>query len=156
MARVSTGNANLSTRRAAHTMPRTLTKGRSASVRNKMAASARRFADPCTAREVAVGGKWVLSYSSLYIFCLSNIVNACTAREVAVGGKCECSCDVNSCSRLDPCTAREVAVGGKWCKCFCDFHSCSLLYCSLGGASALVTFICVLFFFAPQVVRVLL
>jgi hypothetical protein len=29
------------------------------------------------------------------------------------------------------------------CDCSCDVHSCPLLCCSLGGASALVTFICV-------------
>jgi hypothetical protein len=32
-------------------------------------------------------------------------------------------------------------AGGRWCECSCHVH----LFCSLGGASALVTFICVLF-----------
>jgi hypothetical protein len=31
----------------------------------------------------------------------------------------------------------------RWCERSCDVHLCSLLCCSLGGASALVTFICV-------------
>jgi hypothetical protein len=32
----------------------------------------------------------------------------------------------------------------RWCDCSCDVHLCSLLCCSVRGASALVTFICVL------------
>jgi hypothetical protein len=35
-------------------------------------------------------------------------------------------------------------LGCRWCECPCDAHLCSLLCCSLGGASALVTFLCVL------------
>jgi hypothetical protein len=32
----------------------------------------------------------------------------------------------------------------RWCECSCDVHVCSILCCSLGGASALLTLICVL------------
>jgi hypothetical protein len=38
---------------------------------------------------------------------------------------------------------RSFDIGGL-CECSCDVHLCSLSCCSFGGASAFVTFICVL------------
>jgi hypothetical protein len=39
---------------------------------------------------------------------------------------------------------RAVRGASRWCKCSCDVQFCSLLCCTLVGASALVTIICVL------------
>jgi hypothetical protein len=62
---------------------------------------------------------------------------------------CVCSCDVLFCSRLCSllcsCLCPFFVLLLRWCECSCDVLLYSLLCCSLGGASAFVTFICVLF-----------
>jgi hypothetical protein len=51
--------------------------------------------------------------------------------------------------RFDGSPSLCILDAGRWCDCTCDIHLCSLSCCSLGGASALVAFICVLFRVAP-------
>jgi hypothetical protein len=65
-------------------------------------------------------------------------------------------CDCSSCSRsfffVFSFMAAESSAPGRWCDCSCHVHSsCSLLCCYLGSATALVTFICVLFTLRTQI-----